>query len=173
MNTPSPPNVDSREADDRPDFRFDGHKFEVYCYDTTGCRVLYNNFYHVRDAEDVTRPPAPEGDYRSRWGPASYLDVPNFPPPAVVKWRSKDGEAHEAEVDIGAIFADRKILMMVPKSAIPERAHIRDPGIYLEVNDRTINVFMRAFVPLKEPSIPGNRFSRFAVDLIQVYSKTY
>ena len=48
-----------------------------------------------------------------------------------------------------------------------------NPDILLEVNDRTINVYMRAFVPTRELQIPGNKYSRFRDDLILAWSKTY
>ena len=48
-----------------------------------------------------------------------------------------------------------------------------DPDIILEVNDRTINVYMRAFVPTRELQIPGNKYSGFRDDLILAWSRTY
>jgi len=41
------------------------------------------------------------------------------------------------------------------------------------VNDRTINVYMKAFVPTRVPQIPGNEYSHFRNELILAWSKTY
>lgn len=172
MSTPAPLPSDTSRVAGASDLRFDAHNFEAHCYDATGCKVLYNDHYHVRDADDVTRPPA-GADHRKRWSGASYIGVKNFPAPAVVTWRSKDGQSHRAEVDIGAIFAEQKILFQVPPGDIPENAYIADPDIFLEVDDRTINVFMKAHIPLKAPRVPGNRFTNFAEDFVLAFTRTY
>ncbi len=97
----------------------------------------------------------------------------NFLPPAIVTWRSKDGTPHEAEVDIGEIFKDQLIRHKVPRQDISTKGSLPLPEIILEVNDRTINVYMRATIWLKEPRIPGNRLSNQQNDLIKAYSRTY
>jgi hypothetical protein len=43
----------------------------------------------------------------------------------------------------------------------------------VEVDDRTINVYMRTHIPLKEPSIRGNPYSDFDDELIRVFSQHY
>jgi hypothetical protein len=50
---------------------------------------------------------------------------------------------------------------------------VLEPEIILEVNDRTINVFMKARIPTKELQIPDNQHSRFRDDLILAYTRTY
>jgi hypothetical protein len=154
--------------------RFKKHSFSAHCYDTIGCRVLYNNDYMVmREKDEVSRSSASIGEnYRDGWS-GIYLGIQNFPDPAVVTWRSKDGVAHEAKIDIAEIFKDRKILHVVSREDIPEGAVISSPDIILEVNNRTINVYMKAHIPLKAPSIPGNKYSDFKNDLMLAYSHTY
>ena len=66
---------------------------------------------------------------------------------------------------------DQKVLHNVPKEDV--LGDLGNPDILLEVNDRTINVYMRAFVPTRELQIPGNKYSRFRDDLILAWSKTY
>ena len=157
----------------RSDFplKFKAHNFSAYCFETIGCKVLYNNRYDVRDADDkLSRPLTAE--YFSRLD-ATTLGIRNFPPPAVVTWRSKDGVLHQARIDIGEIFKDRRVLHNVAEKDIPERAYVGDPGIVLVVNDRTISVYMRAFIPLNEPAIPGNKYSYFQNDLVLAYSHSY
>jgi hypothetical protein len=153
----------------KADLRFSTHNFAAYCFDTMACRVLYNNRYEAR--EDKLSLPLTQ-EFFGRMD-AVTLGVANFPPPAVVTWQSKDGMAHEATVDIGEIFKDQRILHNVLEKDIPEDADTDDPGIILVVNDRTISVYMRAFIPLKEPAIPGNEYSYFQDDLVLAYSHTY
>lgn len=154
--------------------KFVRHSFGAYCYDTIGCKVLYAGLPHgARDENEVSPPASSRGrDYRKNWN-AGHLALPNFPPPAVVTWRSKDGTAHEAQVDIGGIFKDGLILHDVPREDIREGVSIHNPGIVLEVNDRTINVYMRAFIPTKELQIPGNRYSGHRDDLVLAWTQTY
>lgn len=157
----------------RSDFplKFKAHNFSAYCFETIGCKVLYDNRYDVRDGDDkLSRPLTAE--FFSRLD-ATTLGIRNFPPPAVVTWRSKDGVPHEARIDIGEIFKDRRVLHNVAEKDIPERAYIRDPDVVLVVNDRTISVYMRVSIPLKEPRVPGNKYSNYQSDLVLAYSHSY
>jgi hypothetical protein len=105
---------------------------------------------------------------RAGWGP-----IANFPPPATVTWRSKDGSSHEAEIDIGEIFKDELIRHNVAREDAMDPASSGMPNIILEVNDRTINVYMRAMIWLKEPRLPGRPHSDYQDDLIKVFSRNY
>jgi hypothetical protein len=117
----------------------------------------------------------------SHYGP-NYLDhilgghvgIDNFPDPAKIEWVSKGGTHHKAEIDIGSIFRDEQVLHNVPREEIPDQPDGRigaDPQILLEINDRTVRVYMRAFVPTRTSQIPGNVYSGSREDLI--LAKTY
>jgi hypothetical protein len=147
------------------------HNFGAHCFDTRSCEVLYNHFPHGSD--DPSPSVASYERPLDKLLPASFLSIANFPPPAVVTWRSKDGTPLRTEIDIGEIFNDRLIRHNVAREDIPEGIGIHNPDIVLEVNDRTINVYMRAFIPTKELQVPGNKHSDFRNDLIEVYSRTY
>ncbi len=153
---------------------FKQHNFVAYCYDTTGCSVLYKDDYYVKDDEDkVTAPSSSYGqNYRKNWGGGAQLGIRNFPSPAIVAWSSKDGAKHEAKIDIADIFRDQKILHNVPREELPGDtiAVAGDPTIILEVNNRTINVYMRAAVALKDTE---TRHSDFRDEVILAYSHTY
>lgn len=148
------------------------HNFGATSYSTYGCKVVYNGFVHLSDDDQVLRISSARAhpDALKKFS-AGYLSVRNFPGPAKVTWRSADGDAHEAEVDIGEIFKDQKVLHNVAKEEV--LGDLGNPDILLEVNDRTINVYMRAFVPTRELQIPGNKYSGFRDDLILAWSKTY
>jgi hypothetical protein len=151
--------------------RFVKHDFQVFCYNTIRCHVIYNDFNFK--AEERPSPPPPSADYRDHWPFASYLGIRNFPPPAEVNWTSLDGVAHTAKVDIGAIFKDERVLYNVPDAEIPDRSWGGEPGILLEVNDRTISVYMKAFIATKTEQIPGNKDSDFRDDVILAWTHTY
>ena len=96
---------------------------------------------------------------------------------STLQWMSLDGVMHEADIDIGAIFKDGVVLHRVPESEVAEglfpQGLVGHPSVYLEVNDRTIRVFMSAFIPTKEPQIPGNPHSSARTDVIEAWSHTY
>jgi hypothetical protein len=152
-------------------FTFKGHNFGVHCFDTIGCKVFYANRYMVLDAEDKVAPSPKGADYFAKLA-ASDLDIPNFPPPAVVTWQSKDGVPHKAEIDIAKIFSDRIIRHNVAKEDLPTEtiATLDNPDIVLVVNDRTINVYMRATVYLKDT--PARKRER-RDDMILSFTQTY
>lgn len=153
--------------------RFEKHSFSARCYNTIGCKVLYNDFYHIKKEQDEISPPPANDQYQESWTKMPYGGIANFPPAAVVSWRSKDGDAHEVKIDIAEIFKDQNILHYVKEDEIPTGAKIASPDIILIVNDRTVSVYMKAHIPLKELTIPENKYSDFKNDLILAYSHTY
>lgn len=154
--------------------RFKQHSFGPRCYDTLECHVIYDNFAFGGDKP--TRPSASFGpNYLAGWD-GSYSGVRNFPQPAKVAWRSKDGASHEAEIDFGEIFKDDLVKHFVPQeevSELPDGINIVNPSILLEVNDRTIRIYMSAYVPTKHLQIAGNPRSGFRDDLVLVRTFNY
>ncbi|AZQ54615.1 hypothetical protein [Burkholderia cenocepacia] len=126
-------------------------------------------------AEDERSPPKPAGDGTRAWG-STELDIRNFPKPAEVRWKSKDGAAHGACIDIGRIFEDELIWHNLRKEDMTDFYSgpvAGAPDIYLEVDDRTINVYTAMFIPTKAEQIPGNKDSDFRKDVLLVWSRTY
>jgi len=163
-------NPPSNQDISRP-FTFESHGFGAHCFDTTGCKVFYADHYMVDDDEDKVRPSPKGPDYYMDLA-AMQIDIPNFPPPARVSWKSKDGVPHEAEVDIGEIFKDQIIRHNVAKEDLPTEtiATLDEPEIILVINDRTINVYMRALIYLKDT--PERSRAR-KHEMILSFSKTY
>ncbi|MBS7456378.1 hypothetical protein [Coralloluteibacterium stylophorae] len=154
--------------------KFVQHNFGVACYSTYGCHITYAGRL-VRDEPDDQLKLSSEslGDKYPDNLRGGWLGIFNFPPPAKVRWRSKDGASHEADVDMAVIFADQLIRHEVPREEVLEGSSIMNPDIILEVNDRTINVWMRAFIPMKTPQIPGNEISNARDEPVLVWSRTY
>lgn len=157
---------------------FDGHSFGAYCYNTIGCKVLYANRYHagyyIRKSDNDVAPP-PETPGVQKYWHGGHIGLANFPPPAIVTWRSLDGASHEAHVDIGQIFEDQLVLHNVPADKLAWNATKTgaDPDIILVVNDRTISVYMKSFVPLKAPRVPGNPHSDYQDEAVLAWRRTY
>lgn len=158
--------------------RFASHNFDAYCYNAIGCHVVYDNFDFTgseQDPDDAVSGSPPPGDFKAQWS-ASYLGIKNFPAPAEVRWKSADGVLHEAKVDMAAIFKDQLVWHKVPKTDMADffRGPVAgEPGIILEVNDRTINVYMKMFIPTRTEQIAGNKYSDFRNDLFLVWTHSY
>lgn len=155
--------------------RFGRHNFGAHCYNTLNCRVLYDNNNFTRLAGNK-RMPAPRTDDYPNSLSAGYLGIRNFPPPADVLWTSLDGVRHEVSVDLAAIFHDQLIWHKVPRSDMADfyRGPVAGaPDIMLEVNDRTLSVYMRMLVPTRTEQIPGNKLSYARDDLFLVWTRTY
>ena len=162
----------SNRASDWP-LTFSAHQFGAFSYSTYGCKLFYRGRPQLDEPEDVLQissdgVPNYPNNLDGSWGP-----IKNFPPPAQVTWRSKDGQRHQAEVDIGDIFKDQLIRHRVPREDISTVGSLPLPEIILEVNDRTINVYMKAIIWTNSLQIPGNRLSNQRSDMIKVYSRTY
>jgi len=99
--------------------------------------------------------------------------IEGVPGPATGTWKSRDVTPMQATVDMEEIFRDRLIRHSVTREDIPDRIGIGTPLIVLEVFDRTINVYMKARIPLKALRDPENRYSDFETDLIRVWSRTF
>ncbi len=154
--------------------RFVKHNFGAHCFDTIGCRITYAGFVHgVDHAEELSPPMASYKGSRDQLLRAGHVGKRNFPAPAKVTWRSKDGVPHEAEVDLDVIFKDRVVQHNVLREDYRDDLGIADPDIVLEVNDRTINIYMRAFIPTKTEHASGSAHGYSREDLVLVSSSTY
>ena len=68
------------------------------------------------------------------------------------------------------------MLHEVPEDEIKEQAFkgpVPSPSIYLEVNDRTISIYMKVLIPTRHEQIPGDENSHFRSDVVNAWSKTY
>ncbi|MDL9998356.1 hypothetical protein QTI24_07090 [Variovorax sp. J22P240] len=153
--------------------RFTGHWFDASCYSTYGCKVKYGNYRRIDNEDELKLSSASIGAKYPNNLSAGYGPIRNFPPPAIVTWRSKDGTPLHAEIDMAEIFKDQLIRHNLKREEVSTNASGITPGIILEVNNRTINVYMRAHISSKELQVPGNRYSDFRNDLIKAFSQTY
>lgn len=147
------------------------HNFGGDCFDTQSCEILYAGFPHGSSQPSPSI--ASYGRKHEDLLAAPHLAIQNFASAAKVKWKSKDGESHTAEIDIAELFRDRLIRHNVTRDDIPEKISIGQTDILLEVEDRTINVYTRTFIPTKSFRTPGNAHSNYRDELIRIFSQTY
>lgn len=169
--------LSSRPKDPWP-LRFTRHNFDAACFNTLRCSIIYDRDQFARPYDFEPSGPPPLNDWKERWSAGSSVDQ-NFPPPAQVDWTSLDGTEHHAQIDIGALFKDRLVRHNVPRDDIPEgwlAANAIDPvpiDVLMEINDRTITVYTQAHIATKSLRVPGNDFSNYRKDLIEVWTHTY
>ena len=153
--------------------RFAGHSFAVHVYDTLAFHVEYNGTGWFSDLYRTARSPSyAESIPRERWPLAGYIGVRNWPGPAKLRWTSLDGVEHTAEIDFSRIFADGLTLHQVPDDELPAGMYHQgistDPEIHLEVENRTVRVYQRAWMSTRSEQRPGNKHSNYRKDLFLV-----
>ena len=173
---PGAPNIDRRYTGTVADWPlfFIKHHYASDCFDTQYCRIAYGR----NVSEDAAPQPSIASfgkAYPSILTNAVSIGIQNFASPVVIDWKSKDGTALRAEIDLDELFKDRLVPIppAVKREDIPERINISEPTIIVEVVDRTVNVYTSTHIPMKEEQIPGNRYSDFNDDLVRVFTRTY
>jgi hypothetical protein len=179
MTSPVSPNAAAQAVDPAPSgtvadwpLRFKRHLFGAVCFDTRGCAVVYDGRDHGTEADTPSASSIPPQRFDALMI-ARYGDLANFPAPARLRWRAKDGSELSAEVNLDAIFGDGLIRHNVPREDIAEGVSMGFTHVLIEVNDRTVNVYTRTLIPTRREQVPGNKHSQFRDDLIKVYSRSY
>lgn len=162
--------------------RFDSYSFGADCYNTLRCSVVFMNKQQVLTkfgVEPSGEPLIP--DWKERWA-ADFIvmDKMDVPMPTVdIDWAALDGVERNAIIELDEIFSDRQILHKVAREDVDEywAAHgIAGRGhnvyILMEVNDRTINVYLRAHVYTK-PRPPSSDKRGLVDDLMLAWTRTY
>lgn len=156
--------------------RFALHSFSAYAFNTLKCRVIYGNADQTPESADKPSGPPP-ANYHSFFGSSSQIGIRNFPGPVEVSWTSLDGVSHRTSIDLNQIFPNEEVLHRVPEEEIPDNMYSQglylDPEIIVEVNDRTISIYMRALIPMKHRQNPADPYSDARNDLIRAWTHTY
>ena len=156
--------------------RFDKFSFDACCYNTLKCRIYYDKAQlSLHENEPSGEPYKP--DWKDTWYAGYSLGYPGFPPPIDIRWTALDGVAREAKIDLEDIFPDRLVLHSVAREDVKpgweKTPYARSAHILLEVNDRTINVYMRGWIVLKERETQDDPGSDERRDLVLAWTKTY
>ena len=166
----------------RPDWPlwFHDYSFGATCYNTLRCSIIFSRREHsIRLDRPSGTPFAP--DWKKTWtaGYSTGQDFQRygFPSPVDIRWTALDGVEREIALDLDTVFPERLILHNVPEDEVREDwkgSHwVRDVDILLEVNDRTVNVYMRAWVVTKHLQDPNNPRSCSRRDLMLAWTRTW
>ena len=172
------------EGKDPWPLRFYAFNFGARCWNTQACSIVYGGHefgtreYHYGQYVDKPSGPRPPNmeSWRGSWSNGEYDPIT----PVAVEWSAMDGSAHKAIIDLEEIFNDRLIMHRVPKEKVPDNwlrakaVNPISPSLLVEVNDRTINVYMNATVVTCDPQDPDNIGKRDTrSDLILAWTHTY
>lgn len=156
--------------------RFDKFSFGARCYNTLKCRIYYDKAQLSLHLDEPSGEPY-KPNWKDAWSASYSLGYPGFPPPIDIRWTALDGVARETKIDLEEVFPDRLVLHNVQREDI-KPGWENDPSarwvdILLEVNDRTINIYMRGEIlqrKLKDSDDPDGEWRR---DLVLAWTKTY
>ena len=133
----------------KPDLTFKRHNFGVACYNASDLRVVYAGIPYIRDGECRDRVPYDEKRIK-----ANTTGLIAFSDPVDVKWKSKNGEQHQYQLDLDEIFKGKQVMHQEKMEDIRlEEGYSYRPGIYVEVDDRTLNVYMDVDMRVVSPIV--------------------
>lgn len=168
--------------------RFHEHTFTAKRFNTLACSFLYNNYQFGTQKKDWTgqifeRPsgPPPE-DRRNLWN-SGHIIVPKggrtFPGPVELAWTSLDNTRLQASVDLDALFRDRLVLHNVSREDVKETwlkllsTEPVVPTILVELDNRTVSVYMKALIVTNEERAPGDPATRSRFEPVLAWTHTY
>jgi len=141
--------------------------FGVRCFNTESCNIIFDGlaFDRPKPIRFIGNPYSPISIRNWNATQSSH----SFDDPVSVSWRSLDGAQHRTLIDLTEIFKGRRVLHVVPRDEVApldDGKYEHVPGILVEVNDRTINVYMRSYIPTRHLQRSGRPLSDFRWDLI-------
>jgi len=148
---------------------FNEHALDTFCYSASEMKVRYGRF-STGGCKKTGRAKTPKDE--KRFPGAPILGLPAFLGPLDAQWISKDGESLHAVLDLAEIFPGKVVLHQEDPAQLEETLPlITPPTIVVEVNDRTLSIYMYAYMGVKTDE-PG-RIRRGSRNYTLAYQKTY
>jgi hypothetical protein len=151
--------------------KFSSHSFAIFCYGgISDVCIDYAQSRHDLTSAGIMPEKRPQDEDRYPSGTSgSYVP---FAGPITARWKTRDGNSLEASVDLDTIFPERA----VNHGQDPNLIHRADPFvippiILIEVDDRTVSIYLLAKLRLDNPAGP----KPFATsrERILAYTRTY
>lgn len=133
---------------DNAELKFKTHDLNIQCYSASNMKLEYaGNEFHLFEGK-VSKEKTPADENRYPNGKSGSYNA--FAGPVNLKWRSRDGSQHATTINLDEIFKDRKVLHKEDPSKIymPMPITGNEPTIIIEINDRTVNVYMFVAIQL-------------------------
>ncbi len=128
------------------------HDLSIDIYSASDLYLVYSGTPHELSVGEMAREKTTEDETRyPGYTSGSYYAFKSGP--AEIKWTSRDGVKHEYSLDLDSVFKDRKVLHTEDPNLNykPEPITGGEPTIIIEVNDRTLNVYMFAAIQTVSP----------------------
>jgi hypothetical protein len=152
--------------------KFSTHDFGILCYGgIANLEIVYAGSPHELCFDTPAREKLPSDEKRvPGFLSGSY---PAFAGPVEMEWNARDGIHLTHTIDLDEVFKDRVVLHTADSARIYEAKPISggEPTIIVEVNDRTVSVYMKVSLQLvrADPTDTGrDRSTHFT----RAYSKT-
>jgi hypothetical protein len=152
--------------------KFDSHDLNIQVYSAGDLRLVYAGLPHELAFGETAREKTPADAARYPGsGSGPYLSFASL---VEMEWRSKDGTHFKHTLDLDSIFKDRKVLHDENPADIYKPMPIsgRRPTLIIEVNDRTVNVYMFTSIQLI-PKDPNALLRDERDHRVLAYSKTF
>ncbi|MFZ6734761.1 hypothetical protein ACO0LG_22750 [Undibacterium sp. Ji42W] len=152
--------------------KFSSHDLGLKIFSASDFRLVYANSPHELALGEVAREKNATDEMREPGFTSG--EYPSFAGPVEMEWRSKEGIHFKHTLDLDSIFKDRKVLHHEDPARIYKPMPVSGgaPTIIIEVNDRTVNVYMFTTIQII-PQDP-NAIRREAHDnMVLAYSKTF
>ncbi len=147
---------------------FESFGVATQLYDVRNATIFHTHLY--KDWEFARKKTKEDEKVTYPW---SNFSLDRFPK-VDFKWESLDGETHEYTVDLNILFKDRRVPHTEDPKLIytPKPITGGEPTIILEINNRTINIYM--FVTIQIISADPNIKKRTSHDhRTLVFTKTF
>ena len=151
------------------DITFSEHNLGSDCFSARKFKVRYGRL-RLEGYPDQLAPAKTKRADISTGGPA--LGYPAFVGPLSVEWESADGSHFSETLDLNEIFKGRRVLHEEDPAKIDTvRPLATPPNIIVEVNDKTLTLFMDVDIGLK-PVEPGG-MRGYRRNRLIAFQKTY
>lgn len=152
--------------------KFKTHDLNIQCYSVGDVRLEYaGTLYTLFDGKISKEKTAKDATKYPSGKSGSYYA---FASPVKIEWRSRDGTRLQHTLNLDEIFKDRRVLHTDDPARIYKPMPITgdEPTIIVELNDRTVNVYMFAVIQLI-PVDPNAKQRDEHENRTLAYSKTY
>jgi hypothetical protein len=152
--------------------KFSTHDFGILCYGgITNLKLVYAGSPHKLCTKSPGREKLPSDEKR---GPGFLSGSYHaFAGPVEMEWNARDGKNLTHTIDLDEVFKDRIVLHTADPALVYKDNPISSgqPTIVVEVNDRTVNVYMEVGLILvrADPTDTGRDHSIY---FTRAYSKT-
>lgn len=154
------------------DLTFDTHVLNVQVYSASDLHLEYAGTSHDLSWGELAREKTPQDE--SRYPNGKSGSYRTFAGPVRIEWRSRDGSRHSHLLNLDDVFKDRKVLHTEKPERIYQPMPITggEPTIIIEINDRSVNVYLFAAIQLISDD-PGSLVRDQRDHFTLAYSKTF